>query len=259
MNRSMAAMLASTVMTAGASAQSAAVQWRVEDGGNGHWYKIILVSTPLTWSDAREVARNAGGSLLSVNTAAEQSFMRPLLVSAKDEQGCNPAVFIGLFKQPGADWRWEDGTALTYANWACGEPYDPDYPKGKMVMYNPAGCESHCVPHLFWNDIRSSAVHPLHRGIAIEWSADCNADGIVDLGQILDGHLPDVNSNGVPDSCECLGDINGDDWVDGVDLGLVLASWSSSAPGITSDLNRDGAVDGSDLGILLSFWGPCAP
>jgi len=93
----------------------------------------------------------------------------------------------------------------------------------------------------------------------IEWSADCNTDGIVDYGQILQGQLADVNANGVPDSCECLSDINGDGWVDGVDLGIVLASWSTDAAGAPADLNRDGAVDGADLGVLLSAWGACGP
>jgi hypothetical protein len=36
----------------------------------------------------------------------------------------------------------------------------------------------------------------------IEWDRDCNADGIVDFGQILRGELEDLNSNGVPDVCE---------------------------------------------------------
>ncbi|MBM4224887.1 MAG: hypothetical protein FJ167_08870 [Gammaproteobacteria bacterium] len=36
----------------------------------------------------------------------------------------------------------------------------------------------------------------------IEWSADCNNDGIVDYGQILSGQLADANANGVPDVCE---------------------------------------------------------
>jgi len=36
----------------------------------------------------------------------------------------------------------------------------------------------------------------------IEWSADCNNDGIVDYGQILRGELQDDNQNGVPDICE---------------------------------------------------------
>ena len=235
------------------------VQWRADSGGNGHWYQVSLVQDPLAWSEAREIARATGGRLLSVNSSAEQGCVEPLLVAAKDEQGCNPAIFIGLAKRVGEEWRWEDGTALTYTNWACGEPFDPDYPEGKVGMYNPASCEPYCVPHLKWNDVRSDVIHPLHRGLAIEWSADCNADGIVDYGQILGGQLADVNANNVPDSCECLSDINDDGWVDGVDLGIVLASWSTESADAPADLNRDGAVDGADLGVLLAAWGACGP
>jgi hypothetical protein len=36
----------------------------------------------------------------------------------------------------------------------------------------------------------------------VEWSADCNGDGIVDFGQILRGELDDDNANGIPDICE---------------------------------------------------------
>ena len=36
----------------------------------------------------------------------------------------------------------------------------------------------------------------------IEWSADCNGDGIVDYGQILDGTLTDADRNGIPDVCQ---------------------------------------------------------
>jgi hypothetical protein len=36
----------------------------------------------------------------------------------------------------------------------------------------------------------------------IEWSADCNGDGIVDYGQILDGTYADDYGNGVPDCCD---------------------------------------------------------
>jgi hypothetical protein len=36
----------------------------------------------------------------------------------------------------------------------------------------------------------------------IEWSADCNGDGIVDYGQILSGQLSDSNGNGIPNVCE---------------------------------------------------------
>jgi hypothetical protein len=36
----------------------------------------------------------------------------------------------------------------------------------------------------------------------IEWSSDCNNDGIVDYGQCRDGSLPDYNGNNIPDCCE---------------------------------------------------------
>jgi hypothetical protein len=237
------------------------VQWRVTDGGNGRWYKIQLTEQPLLWTAAREIAGAFGGQLLSVNTAGEQTTMEALLRTAKDSTGCHPAVFIGLSKRPGVPWRWEDGSELSYENWACGEPFDPDYPEGKVVMYNPAACEDYCVPHLRWNDVSQLVLHPLHRGVAIEWSADCNADGIVDYGQILQGHLPDTNGNGVPDACEVLtcanADLFRDSNINGADLGILLAQWGEANAQTVSDINRDGAVDGVDLGLLLSFWGPC--
>jgi len=39
------------------------------------------------------------------------------------------------------------------------------------------------------------------RGI-IEWSTDCNDDGVVDYGQIKSGELLDTNHNNIPDVCE---------------------------------------------------------
>jgi len=97
----------------------------------------------------------------------------------------------------------------------------------------------------------------------IEWSADCNNDGIVDYGQILDGTFADLNTNGIPDVCEsptCAdADLFADMQVNGADLGIMLAQWGEANSFTVSDLNGDRVVDGSDLGILLSFWGPCTP
>jgi len=96
----------------------------------------------------------------------------------------------------------------------------------------------------------------------IEWSADCNNDGIVDYGQIRDGTFSDTNANGVPDCCEsgqtcCIGDIYHDGIINGADLGIVLAEWGPVTPTTHSDLDHNGRVDGADLGLLLSHWGPC--
>jgi hypothetical protein len=87
---------------------------------------------------------------------------------------------------------------------------------------------------------------------------DCNGDGIVDYGQILDGTLADVNGNGVPDICECIADLNNDAVVNGADLGVLLGFWGQP-PSLypPADINGDGLIDGVDLGILLSSWGTC--
>ena len=55
-----------------------------------------------------------------------------------------------------------------------------------------------------------------------------------------------------PDPCPT--DLNDDGRVDGIDLGMFLASWGGTG---AADFNGDGAVDGIDLGLLLSAWGPC--
>ncbi len=113
-----------------------------------------------------------------------------------------------------------------------------------------------------WNDLPNVVTcgnQP--EAFLIEWSADCNADGIVDYGQILQGELADANGNGVPDTCEsptCAdADLFPTGTVNGADLGALLSQWGEAPAGTASDLNHDGAVDGTDLGILLSFWGPC--
>lgn len=59
-----------------------------------------------------------------------------------------------------------------------------------------------------------------------------------------------------------FGDLNQDGIVNGGDLGILLASWSTApgAPGCDgalccpADLSGDGVVDGSDLGLLLAAW-----
>jgi hypothetical protein len=60
--------------------------------------------------------------------------------------------------------------------------------------------------------------------------------------------------------CVCIADINGDDVVNGTDLGSLLAAWGPCTSGdCLADLNADGVVDGGDLGTLLGRWGACPP
>lgn len=91
------------------------------------------------------------------------------------------------------------------------------------------------------------------RGIAA--APDCNDNGVPDFVDLAQGGL-DCNGNGVLDTCESLGligDLNGDNVINGVDLAIVLSNWGQNA--VPADLNNDGVVNGADLSTLLSNWG----
>ena len=230
------------------------VRWRVEDGGNGHWYRFV--PNPATWAIARAQVAAAGGYLVTVNSPPEGDFLRTLGVGT---------AWIGLlqnpasptFSEPTGGWEWISGEALDYTNWRVntnGQPNEPNNidgtPMDVAVMDAPA--------RTTWNDVPQAGTYSYW----IEWSADCNNDNIVDYGQILNGTLPDTNTNNIPDCCEpgnncCVGDIYENHIVDGGDLGVLLSEWGVVTPTTNSDLNRDGFVNGADLGMLLANWGPC--
>ena len=243
MNRLMA-ISAAAVVTAGASAQNA-VQWRVEDGGNGHWYGVLPDS--VVWSVARQQCEGRGGHLATLTSQAENLFAASLV-------GANMG-WIGAFQppdtcEPGCGWSWVTGEPWDYSSWAPPAPNEfgsEDFGE----TYSSGG----------WNDMPADGW--LRRAL-IEWSADCNADGIVDFGQIRAGELADANANNIPDCCEsgtpcdCPGDTNSDGSVDGIDLATVLTRWAQPAAKFpNADCNRDGVIDGSDLAIVLGAWGGC--
>jgi hypothetical protein len=86
--------------------------------------------------------------------------------------------------------------------------------------------------------------------------ADCSGLGTGDIRAIALGSI-DVNDDWIPDSCQCIADLDGDGYVHGADLGVLLNAWGKAASDNPADLDLDGAIGGSDLGILLAAWGPC--
>ncbi len=52
----------------------------------------------------------------------------------------------------------------------------------------------------------------------------------------------------------CPADLNGDDVVNGSDLGAILSSWGLAGNG---DIDQNGVVDGGDVAALLGAWGNC--
>jgi hypothetical protein len=246
----------------GVDCRFTAVQWRVEDGGNGHWYEHRIESDSVSWFQARDRALGLGGYLATLKSPAENAFAFALISPSFHQ----PGAWLGGYQlpgstEPGGGWVWVDGEPFGWANWNGLAP-------------NNSFCGLPIEDHLHfldgvatWNDLAAefdTCVAPI-RHYVVEWSADCNSDGIVDYGQIRSGELADANGNYIPDCCEatppcgpCLADVDGSGAVNGVDLAAILNTWGTSGgkyPG--ADVNSDGIVNGADLAEVLNSWGPC--
>jgi hypothetical protein len=200
------AWLALALFSASAVAQP--VQWRVDDGGNGHWYEGIRNATPISWQAAQSLAAARGGALVSLTSAAENEFVAAYATRRPELwQNLYGGPWIGAFQnrdspaysEPSGGWEWVTGEPWGYQRWFVGEPNN-----GNVVQ------EHHAVLMSLigeWGDFSDDAAGPAYAqtwAYLVEYSADCNQDGIVDKGQILAGDLLDVNDNGIPDGPRIL-------------------------------------------------------
>ena len=236
----------------------APILWPASEGGNGHWY-IRVPRLGRTWPQCRAFAMANGADLASIGSAEEEQRIA-LLVPSAVVNGYWNAVFVGGSQTPGAPplsgWTWSDGSPWNGVNWQAGQPNGGE---GYLGMYRLAD-GSDALRYGDWPTSDPGVYYFL-----LEWSADCNGDGVVDFGQIQTGELEDANANSVPDCCEsggscapCAGDITGNGVVDGIDLAAVLGAWGSAGKGeFAADVTGDGQVDGADLAVVLSGWGPC--
>ncbi len=242
-----------------------AVQWRTQDGGNGHWYAAFDATgqSHLTHSMASAMAFERGSHLVTFASQEELQAVLSLLTPAAVH-----SAWIGLVQQPGSTepsggWRWITGEPMDFTFWDSGQPDNrgcnqPNAPQnhGRLNGSGPR-----------WDDHGDpvpSCPSAINRAI-FEWSADCDGNGVVDYGEILDGTLADTNANGVPDCCDagvscdpCPGDLNASGTVDAEDLAYVLFAWGTDggkAGG--ADINGDATVDANDLSLVLGSWGPC--
>jgi len=185
-----------------------AIEWKVSDGGNGHWYELEL--QPMNWSAARSFAQSVGGDLASLETSTELNWVRATISGQPwpNDGGCH----LGGFQAPGSanpseGWHWLTGASIpsTLLNCddnpcsqgCCGENGEQDF--------------LHSYPN--WtnfgdvNDVAFSVSCPASFTFyvsLIEYFADCNGDGSVDYGQIQSGELADTNHNNIPDVCELV-------------------------------------------------------
>ncbi|NJK68908.1 MAG: hypothetical protein HC941_22430 [Microcoleus sp. SU_5_3] len=75
----------------------------------------FLTPTATSWQNARAIARSFGGNLVTINNAAENSFLTSQFGSQRPWIGLNDEAIEGQFQ-------WVNGEPVTFTNWASGEP-----------------------------------------------------------------------------------------------------------------------------------------
>ncbi|MCE9614793.1 MAG: VPDSG-CTERM sorting domain-containing protein [Lentisphaerae bacterium] len=122
----------------GLRAQAIPVEWRIADGGNGHYYEYVPDLRP--WSDAATAADGAGyggadGHLVTITSAAENDFLSDYLLNLS---GAGREIWIGLTDSetyggtessgqpnPAVDgWVWVTGEPVAFTFWHSGQPDD---------------------------------------------------------------------------------------------------------------------------------------
>ncbi len=198
--RSLNTILMSLALVSGLPAYGQlAAQWRLQAGGNGHWYQLVP-ATGISWASARANAQAAGGELATPATAAESAFVVGMF------QGHSArSPWIGLRQspdgtEPAGGWGWVTGEPMPWMNWSPGEPNGDGVSfadEANLWLVGEPG-----RPLGTWNDWTAGGPD----GYLIEWNDDCNGDGEVDFGQIVHGSLMDSDGNGIPDECEGVND-----------------------------------------------------
>ena len=143
-----------TFLTNSARAQDW-VQWDTARGGNGHWYKAVVNTNGLSWTQMDQLAANEGGYLAVITSDAENRFVfslinSPEFFSGQGGNGAGPA--IGGYQSdgqsdPAAGWAWETGEPWSYTNWAPGQP---DFLSEKRLQFWSG---SQGMPASTWNNL----------------------------------------------------------------------------------------------------------
>ncbi|XP_012946935.1 macrophage mannose receptor 1 [Aplysia californica] len=78
----------------------------------------MFPGTQTTWARALAVCQAQNGSLVSITSRAEQSYLQGRLLS-----GSSSSYWIGASdRTQEAGWSWEDGSPFAFLNWHTGEP-----------------------------------------------------------------------------------------------------------------------------------------
>ncbi len=183
--------------------------------------RYLLVSGA-AWTQAERFAILVGGHLVTIDSAAENEWLRLNFLNipglpAGAWIGFNDAAVEGMFQ-------WTDHRPVNFTNWSVGEPNNAGGAEDATIL-NANGT---------WNDAQGLSTAAAI--VEIPCFADLDRDGAVggsDLGILL----------GAWGSSGSAADLSGDLIVDGADLALFLGAWG---PCQSSDACTARETPGSD-------------
>ncbi|MFM8785282.1 MAG: lectin-like protein, partial [Phycisphaerales bacterium] len=129
-----------------------AVQWRTQDGGNGHWYRARVIPIGTSSQQARAMAAASGGYLASITSAGEGTLIRSLVGTDGPCWTNGHGPWLGGFRdrQTGI-WTWTTGEAWTYNAWCSNQPSGDACPDPEETLC--VKLDQYCSSGQWWGDI----------------------------------------------------------------------------------------------------------
>jgi uncharacterized repeat protein (TIGR02543 family) len=130
--------------------------------GNHSYY---FYNTSTTWHEAKAVSEHLGGHLVTITSAAENSFVKGLIGDA--------ACWLGATdKDSEGTWKWVTGESFSYSNWNSDNP--DNYRGADEAEENYAHI---CAGSSEWNDNTCSAKNAFVVEINRAYTISYNANG----------------------------------------------------------------------------------
>jgi hypothetical protein len=132
------------LLALGNSLEAAILSGPITNPANHHTYYLLTQSS---WSDSESEAQALGGHLVTINDAAEQSFVYTNFATLG---GTNHHLWIGLHRG-NSGFYWVTGEPVTYTHWAPDEPNNCDGVEDSGVIFGPD--PGYLQVAGYWNDL----------------------------------------------------------------------------------------------------------
>lgn len=125
-----------------------------------HEYEAVMAD--VTWKQAKRLAKERGGHLVTISSAEEQKIVEEII----DEYSNLHTVWIGGNCLSG-EFKWINGDSFEYTNWGPGEPNNETGDEMYLDMYEKDDI-------WYWNDVPNdiSQYYSGKMGYVIEWEIE---------------------------------------------------------------------------------------